>query len=229
MGNATVENSVIDGYCSYFSGKGYMQSGDMCRANGNAVSISMKDGNVVNFRHNTVISEGQGAIMNTLGGPTAKLNIQNNAIIGKPFYLSPSVLSSGHIVVQQHGHGELLGQPVLERQERPVPVRQRLPGSEADQHQPGRVRRHAARRQPGDRQGCGPRRCGHRLRHWLRVRRVPRPISVPMRSRSMAPRSADDPDRPGSDLHPRRADAQPERLDRRSGRRQHRQLHRQCP
>ena len=98
MGNATVENSVIDGYCSYFSGKGYMQSGDMCRANGNAVSISMKDGNVVNFRHNTVISEGQGAIMNTLGGPTAKLNIQNNAIIGKPFYLSPSVLSSGHIV-----------------------------------------------------------------------------------------------------------------------------------
>jgi hypothetical protein len=36
--------------------------------------------------------------MNTLGGPTAKLNIQNNVIVGKPFYLNPSVLSKGHII-----------------------------------------------------------------------------------------------------------------------------------
>jgi hypothetical protein len=165
MGNATVENSVIDGYCSYFSGKGYMQSGDMCRANGNAVSISMKDGNVVNFRHNTVISEGQGAIMNTLGGPTAKLNIQNNAIIGKPFYLSPSVLSTGHIVYNSTATVSYSGNLFWNVKNGQCPSRQRLPGSEAGQHEPGRVRRHAARRQPGDRQGCGPQRCGHRLRH----------------------------------------------------------------
>ncbi|MDR7135401.1 hypothetical protein J2X06_002610 [Lysobacter niastensis] len=97
-GNATIENSVLDGYCSYFSGKDYMQAGDMCRANGNALSISMKDGNVVNVRHNTIISEGQGAIMSTGGTASAKLTIQNNAIIGKPYYLAPSALSIGHIV-----------------------------------------------------------------------------------------------------------------------------------
>jgi hypothetical protein len=58
----------------------------------------MVDGNVVNFRHNTVISEGQGAIMNTGGTGAAKLNIQNNVLVGKPFYLTPTVLSSGHII-----------------------------------------------------------------------------------------------------------------------------------
>jgi hypothetical protein len=101
-GNATIENSVIDGYCSYFAGKGYMQAGDQCRANGNALSISMKDGNVVNVRHNTIISEGQGAIMSTGGTSAAKLTLQNNAIVGKPYYLAAvagtSALSTGHIV-----------------------------------------------------------------------------------------------------------------------------------
>ncbi|MFC5595827.1 hypothetical protein, partial [Lysobacter niastensis] len=101
-GNATIENSVLTGYCSYYSGKGFMQAGDQCRANGNALSISMVDGNVVNVRHNTIVSEGQGAIMNTGGSASAKLNIQNNAIIGKPYYLAAvagtNVQSIGHIV-----------------------------------------------------------------------------------------------------------------------------------
>jgi hypothetical protein len=100
-GNATIENSVVVGHCSYFAGKFFMQAGDQCRASGNAVSISLAAGNLATVRHNTIISEGDGVIMSTAGTSTSQLAIQNNVLIGMPDYLAvvagyPNDLASAH-------------------------------------------------------------------------------------------------------------------------------------
>ena len=87
-GNSTIENSVVNGYCSYFAGKDFMLNGDQCRAQGNTLSVGLLAGQTANIRHNTIIGEGDCLILTGGGTNTTKLNIQNNVLVGKPDYLS---------------------------------------------------------------------------------------------------------------------------------------------
>ncbi|AWV07720.1 choice-of-anchor Q domain-containing protein [Marilutibacter maris] len=101
-GNSTIENSVVVGNCAYFAGKYYMQSGDMCRASGNAISVSLSSNDKAYIRHNTITGEGDGLIMTTEGDSSATTTIQNNVLIGANDYLatlagSPQ-LAVAHIV-----------------------------------------------------------------------------------------------------------------------------------
>ncbi|MCF7220944.1 NEW3 domain-containing protein [Marilutibacter chinensis] len=101
-GNSTIENSVVVGNCAYFAGKYYMQAGDMCRASGNAISVTLSPNDKVFIRHNTITGEGDGLIMTTDGDASATTTIQNNVLVGANDYLatvagSPQ-LAVAHIV-----------------------------------------------------------------------------------------------------------------------------------
>ncbi len=87
-GKSTIENSVVNGNCSFFAGKDFMLRGDQCRAQGNTVSVGLVAGQTANIRHNTIVGEGDCLILTGGGTNTTRLNIENNILVGKPDYLS---------------------------------------------------------------------------------------------------------------------------------------------
>ncbi|MFT3761949.1 MAG: right-handed parallel beta-helix repeat-containing protein [Pseudoxanthomonas sp.] len=82
-GTALIENSIVVGNCSYFNGKYYMQDGDQCRALGNSLSIGLASGQTATIRHNTITGEGDCLILTGGGSSASKVQIQNNALLGK--------------------------------------------------------------------------------------------------------------------------------------------------
>lgn len=83
-GDATIENSVVDGNCAYFDGRYNMSDGDQCRALGNTLSLALGGGDAVTVRYNTIVGEGDCLILAGGGDAGSRLDIQNNALIGKP-------------------------------------------------------------------------------------------------------------------------------------------------
>jgi uncharacterized membrane protein YgcG len=86
-GAPTVQNSVIVGNCSYFSGKDYMSAGDQCRAMGNALVVSVQPSLKARIEYNTITSEGDCLILAINGNDTSSVAINNNALIGKPDWM----------------------------------------------------------------------------------------------------------------------------------------------
>ena len=95
-GNATVESSVIVGNCSFFKGVGYMSgnnsggantAGDMCRALGNALVLSLQPSLKATVRYNTITGEGDCLILAINGSSTSAVAIQNNVLLGKPDWI----------------------------------------------------------------------------------------------------------------------------------------------
>src|SRR5690606_24068569 len=70
-GTTLLENSIIIGSCGYYKGRDYMVDGDNCRALGNAVSVSMVDGQTSTIRHNTITGEGDCLILSDGGTATS--------------------------------------------------------------------------------------------------------------------------------------------------------------
>ncbi|WP_460823375.1 NEW3 domain-containing protein [Lysobacter olei] len=85
-GNALIENSVMVGHCTYFRGKHYMTTGDLCRAYGSSLLLILTGNDTVNVRHNTITGEGDAQIAYGEGTSTDKINIQNNLVVGFPYY-----------------------------------------------------------------------------------------------------------------------------------------------
>jgi hypothetical protein len=92
-GAPTVRNSVIVGSCSYYAGIDYMSgnnsggadtSGDICRALGNSLVLSLQPGLHADVQYNTITGEGECLIMALNGDSTSSVTIENNALIGKP-------------------------------------------------------------------------------------------------------------------------------------------------
>ena len=107
-GSPTVENSIIVGNCSYFTGVDYMignnsagadSAGDICRALGNALVLAMQPSLKALVRYNTITGEGDCLILAIHGDGNSAIAIQNNALIGKPAWLkttqSPQPQSCG--------------------------------------------------------------------------------------------------------------------------------------
>ena len=87
-GQTLVENNIVVGNCGYFVGKDHMVYGDNCRAQGNALSIGMVNGQTSTVRHNTITGEGDCLVLTGGGDSSAKLVVQNNAMIGAPDLLA---------------------------------------------------------------------------------------------------------------------------------------------
>jgi len=92
-GAPTVENSVIIGNCSYFKGVDQMSgnnvygadsAGDICRAMGNALVLSVQPSLHALVQFNTITGEGDCLILAINGDATSSVSIQNNALLGKP-------------------------------------------------------------------------------------------------------------------------------------------------
>ena len=95
-GSPTVKDSVIVGNCSYYQGKYYMSgnnsggagtSGDLCRAMGNALVLSVQPGLKALVQYNTIVGEGDCLILAINGNSTSSVALQNNALIGKPDWI----------------------------------------------------------------------------------------------------------------------------------------------
>ncbi|MEP6633295.1 MAG: hypothetical protein ABJA62_03720 [Luteimonas sp.] len=96
-GAMLVENSVVVGQCAYFKGHDSVRDGDLCRAEGNALSIELTAGRVATIRHNTIAGEGDCLILTEAGTATSRVEIQDNALIGYPdFRAGDGELTCGH-------------------------------------------------------------------------------------------------------------------------------------
>ncbi|QSX77684.1 choice-of-anchor Q domain-containing protein [Agrilutibacter solisilvae] len=89
-GNSLIENSVMVGHCTYFRGKYYMAEADLCRAYGSSVLLILTGNDVATVRHNTIAGEGDAQIAYGEGASTDKIYIQNNLVVGFPYYASTS-------------------------------------------------------------------------------------------------------------------------------------------
>jgi len=89
-GNSLIENSVLVGQCTYFRGKFYMTTGDLCRAYGSSLLLILTGNDVATVRHNTIAGEGDAQIAYGEGTSTDKIYIQNNMVVGFPYYADAS-------------------------------------------------------------------------------------------------------------------------------------------
>lgn len=98
-GVVTIQNSVVNAYCSAFQGVGDMQgnntggggtSGDICRALGDAVVVGMSSAHTVTLQYNTILSQGNCLITvpdSGTGDATSKLNVFDNVLVGLPVWI----------------------------------------------------------------------------------------------------------------------------------------------
>ncbi|MFC5568923.1 choice-of-anchor Q domain-containing protein [Lysobacter yangpyeongensis] len=89
-GNSLIENSVLVGHCTYFRGKFYMAEADLCRAYGSTLLLILTGNDVATVRHNTIAGEGDAQIAYGEGTSTDKIYVQNNLVVGFPYYASTS-------------------------------------------------------------------------------------------------------------------------------------------
>ncbi|MFC5578243.1 NEW3 domain-containing protein [Lysobacter niabensis] len=92
-GNSLVENSVLIGNCGYFNGKFYMQAADNCRADGTTLLLVFTANDNVVVRHNSITGEGWSLIGATEGDSSGRALVQNNVLVGFPWFLGPTSLS----------------------------------------------------------------------------------------------------------------------------------------
>lgn len=92
-GNTTIQNSVVVGMCDYLKGHGAMSDGDICRASGAALSLSVTGpSQTINVSFNTVAGDGDCLINGgTHGGfsspdKTDVYNYSNNIFLGANYY-----------------------------------------------------------------------------------------------------------------------------------------------
>ncbi|GAB3384661.1 NEW3 domain-containing protein [Lysobacter fragariae] len=85
-GNSLIENSVLVGNCTYFRGKYNMAEADLCRAYGSTLLLILTGNDTATVRHNTIAGEGDAQIAYGEGASTDKVYIQNNLVVGFPYY-----------------------------------------------------------------------------------------------------------------------------------------------
>ena len=97
-GNATIENSVVVGWCSYFAGRDFMRDKDQCRASGDAVSLVLAPGRTATLRHNTITGNGDELVTSSEGDGSSRVVLENNVLVGAPAWLrrGSGTLSAGH-------------------------------------------------------------------------------------------------------------------------------------
>jgi len=89
-GNSLIENSVLVGQCTWFRNKYYMTEGDLCRAYGSSLLLILTGNDVATVRHNTIAGEGDAQIAYGEGASSDKIYIQNNLVVGFPYYANTS-------------------------------------------------------------------------------------------------------------------------------------------
>ncbi len=101
-GTSLIENSVAISNCAFFSTfpTSNLTEGEDCRAMGNTLSINLIGDSVATVRHNTITGQGDCQIITVGGTTSAKVLVQNNAIIGdtewRSAYFGSPELSCGH-------------------------------------------------------------------------------------------------------------------------------------
>jgi hypothetical protein len=86
-GSATIENSIAVGNCGFFEGASFTFDVDTCRAEGNALSLTLGPGNQVSVVNNTVTSEGDCLVIADCEGGclgTERVRLRNNLFVGQP-------------------------------------------------------------------------------------------------------------------------------------------------
>lgn len=91
-GPLLLENTVIAGNCGFFDGQPFTYQVDDCRALGNALSVTMRAGDTVEMRNNTLTSEGDCLLVaECAGGCTGaeRVLLRNNLFLGQTDRMQP--------------------------------------------------------------------------------------------------------------------------------------------
>lgn len=122
-GTALIENSVVVGQCAYFNGRYDMVAGDHCRAQGNAISITLGARQVATVRHNTITGEGDCLILTEGGTATSRVEIHDNALLGQPDFLAgDGELTCGHYAYRSAARVSLTGNAFWNVKDRQCPA-----------------------------------------------------------------------------------------------------------
>jgi len=91
-GPTLIENSIIVGNCAFFEGQPSWNSGDSCRAAGNALSLTLRPGNQVTVVNSTLTSEGDCLVLAECEGTcngSERVRLRNNIFQGQTDYFQP--------------------------------------------------------------------------------------------------------------------------------------------
>jgi PKD repeat protein len=89
-GPVSISNTIAVGSCGFFDGKPFTHNVDNCRALGDTVVMGATSVNdTLSMTNSTVIGQGN-VIVLAVGPKGSHLTLQNNILIGKPFFLDPS-------------------------------------------------------------------------------------------------------------------------------------------
>jgi PKD repeat protein len=89
-GPAVIENTVVVGSCDFFSGRSFTHDVDACRAAGNALSLTLRQGDQVELINSTVTSQGDCLVLvecdteNSSCDGSESLLLRNNILVGHP-------------------------------------------------------------------------------------------------------------------------------------------------
>jgi len=86
-GSPTVENSTIVGNCAFFEGVGNMSDGDSCRAQGNALVLSVQPALKALVHYSTITGQGDCLVLAINGDTTSHVTLANNTLVGKPDWM----------------------------------------------------------------------------------------------------------------------------------------------
>ncbi|HEX6612620.1 MAG TPA: choice-of-anchor Q domain-containing protein [Rhodanobacteraceae bacterium] len=94
-GPSVIQNSVIVGNCAHFNGQYHMQSGDNCRAQGNALVVRVFPGDLASVSYNTITGQGDCLTQadGNYGDSTSEVDMYNNVLLGQPKWNDGSVKS----------------------------------------------------------------------------------------------------------------------------------------
>jgi hypothetical protein len=91
-GPALIENTLAVGNCGFFAGKTFTHGVDDCRAAGNALSLTLRAGDLVQVVNSTVTGEGDCLVLADCDGDcdgSESLRLRNDLFIGHTDYLQP--------------------------------------------------------------------------------------------------------------------------------------------
>ncbi len=111
-GEVLVEDADLDGNCAAMRGKGNLQPGDLCRADGAAVAIALVDGTRSEVRGSRITGEGGCLVTGSSGGTGSLLALHDNTLTGKPRWDDPKRLTCGYFLYESQGRIEASGNTI---------------------------------------------------------------------------------------------------------------------
>lgn len=108
-GEALIEDSKVDGNCATHRGLGNLRDDDLCRANGDSISIRLVGDKHAEVRNNEISGQGGCLIVGAGGDGSSVLNISGNTLVGGPRWSEPEKTTCSWFLYESPGRVKASG------------------------------------------------------------------------------------------------------------------------